>query len=214
MKTAELMDLLARGAGPVGADPALPRLAVAPPLGVLLAAGLALGVLGPLPASVWAQPAPWLKLLIALAALAAGFSFCMALARPLTAVKRLRLPRGVLLLTLLGVGLIAAWGLVLTPGDRLASGLFGHSWWICPLAVLCCALPTFAAAFWRLRGLAPTRLRAAGAAAGLLAGGCGAFGYALACEELSPLFIASWYPLGIALVAGLGALLGPKLLRW
>ena len=70
------------------------------------------------------------------------------------------------------------------------------------------------AAFWALRGLAPTRPRAAGLAAGLLAGAVGATGYALSCSELSMAFVAIWYTLGIALAGGLGALLGPRLLRW
>jgi hypothetical protein len=71
-----------------------------------------------------------------------------------------------------------------------------------------------AAALWALRGLAPTRPRAAGGAAGLLAGAVGAAGYSLACPEASPGFVAAWYTLGIALTGGLGALLGPRLLRW
>jgi hypothetical protein len=70
------------------------------------------------------------------------------------------------------------------------------------------------ASLWALRGLAPTRPRAAGLAAGLLAGAIGAFAYALACHEVSVAFVALWYSLGIALSGALGALLGPRLLRW
>jgi len=76
------------------------------------------------------------------------------------------------------------------------------------------SLPALAGALWALRGLAPTRPRAAGLAAGLLAGGLGAFGYALSCTELSPAFVAIWYSLGIALAGALGAALGPRILRW
>ena len=65
-----------------------------------------------------------------------------------------------------------------------------------------------------LRGLAPTQLRLAGLAAGLLAGGVGAIGYALSCTEVGLPFVATWYSLGIALTGALGALLGPRLLRW
>jgi hypothetical protein len=75
-------------------------------------------------------------------------------------------------------------------------------------------LPALAAALWALRGLAPTQARAAGLAAGLLAGGLGAFGYALACTELSPAFVAVWYSLGIGMAGALGAALGPLTLRW
>jgi hypothetical protein len=47
-----------------------------------------------------------------------------------------------------------------------------------------------------------------------LAGALGALGYALACTELSPAFIAVWYSLGIGLAGALGAALGPLVLRW
>jgi hypothetical protein len=48
----------------------------------------------------------------------------------------------------------------------------------------------------------------------LFAGALGAFGYALACDELALPFVAAWYTLGVLLTAGLGALLGPRVLRW
>ncbi|MEY3253450.1 MAG: hypothetical protein RL227_2423, partial [Pseudomonadota bacterium] len=76
------------------------------------------------------------------------------------------------------------------------------------------SLPALAAAMWALRGLAPTHPAQAGAAAGLFAGALGAFGYSLACDELALPFIAAWYTLGVLLTAGLGALLGPRVLRW
>jgi hypothetical protein len=65
-----------------------------------------------------------------------------------------------------------------------------------------------------MRELAPTRLRAAGLAAGLLAGAIASFAYATVCGEQSAAFVAVWYSLGIALAAGLGAMLGPRALRW
>jgi len=40
------------------------------------------------------------------------------------------------------------------------------------------------------------------------------FGYALVCRELSASFVAVWYSVGIGLAALLGALLGPRALRW
>ena len=65
-----------------------------------------------------------------------------------------------------------------------------------------------------LRWLAPTRLRAAGAAAGLAAGAWAACLYCLHCPETAAPFILVWYSAGITLATGLGALLGPRLLRW
>ncbi|MFS2051364.1 NrsF family protein, partial [Variovorax sp. CT11-76] len=49
---------------------------------------------------------------------------------------------------------------------------------------------------------------------GALAGGVGAAVYALHCPELTAPFIAVWYVSGIAVPVLVGALLGPRLLRW
>jgi hypothetical protein len=57
-------------------------------------------------------------------------------------------------------------------------------------------------------------LRAAGAVAGLAAGAFAATVYCLHCQEVSALFVLTWYSLGILLAASVGALLGPRLLRW
>jgi hypothetical protein len=80
--------------------------------------------------------------------------------------------------------------------------------------VLALSMPALAASLWAVRGLAPTRPSLAGFAAGLLAGSVGAFGYSLSCPEASPAFVAVWYTLGIGLTGCLGAVLGPRVLRW
>ena len=54
----------------------------------------------------------------------------------------------------------------------------------------------------------------AGAAAGLLSGTGGALIYTLHCTEMAAPFLAIWYLLGILIPAAVGALLGPRLLRW
>jgi hypothetical protein len=48
----------------------------------------------------------------------------------------------------------------------------------------------------------------------LTAGGAGAAVYALHCPESGAPFVAIWYSMGILLACGLGALLGPRVLRW
>ncbi len=98
-------------------------------------------------------------------------------------------------------------------GDWLAMWL-GHSWTKCPWLVLLLSGPIFIGLLWSFRRLAPTRLRAAGAAAGFAAGAWAATLYCLHCPEVSAIFVLTWYTLGIALAAGMGALLGPRLLRW
>lgn len=99
------------------------------------------------------------------------------------------------------------------PGQWLAMWL-GESWMVCPWLVLAMALPVFVGLLWSFRRMAPTRLRLAGAAAGLASGAIGAMLYCLHCPEMAAIFVLTWYTLGILLTAGVGALVGPRLLRW
>ena len=99
------------------------------------------------------------------------------------------------------------------PGDWLAMWL-GHSWRSCPWLILLLALPIFIGLLWSFRRLAPTRLRTAGAGAGFTAGAWSATLYCLHCPEVSAVFVLTWYSLGIALAAAIGAVVGPRLLRW
>ncbi|NIJ09542.1 hypothetical protein FHS31_003175 [Sphingomonas vulcanisoli] len=99
------------------------------------------------------------------------------------------------------------------PADWLAMWL-GHSWKVCPWLVLTLSLPIFVGLLWSFKRLAPTRLRAAGAAAGLASGAWAATLYCLHCPEVSALFVLTWYSLGIALASAFGALIGPRFIRW
>jgi hypothetical protein len=76
------------------------------------------------------------------------------------------------------------------------------------------SIPAFVAAAAGVRYLAPTNLPAAGAVVGMLAGAVGAAGYALHCHDDSIAFVAFAYTLAMAETALLGALLGPRILRW
>lgn len=80
----------------------------------------------------------------------------------------------------------------------------------CTVSIAALSLPVFVLSMFALRGLASTRPRAAGAAAGLLAGAAAAAVYALHCDEMALPFLAVWYVLGVAVPAALGALLGPS----
>lgn len=211
MKTDELIDLLARGAGPAPRAVVARRLLPAALAGLLLATALALGLGGPLPAAMFATPAPWLKLGYTAALAAAAAWWLAGLARPLGRVQG---PRRLLAGVVVGMAVIGALGWLATPEAGRWVALTGHSWLACPFNVLGLSLPGLGLALWALRGLAPTRPRTAGAAAGWMAGALGAFGYAFSCTESAAPFVAVWYTLGIALCGGLGALLGPRLLRW
>ncbi|AYJ85341.1 DUF1109 domain-containing protein (plasmid) [Sphingomonas paeninsulae] len=90
----------------------------------------------------------------------------------------------------------------------------GQSWRVCSLLVFGFSLPIFAGLMIAFRSFAPTRLRLTGAVAGLAAGGFASTLYGLHCPEASALFVFLWYSLGISMAAGLGALVGPKFLRW
>jgi hypothetical protein len=65
-----------------------------------------------------------------------------------------------------------------------------------------------------LRQDAPSQPSLAGAVAGLAASGIAATFYAANCDDDSPLFVMTWYPIAIAIVASVGYLAGRKLLRW
>jgi hypothetical protein len=65
-----------------------------------------------------------------------------------------------------------------------------------------------------LRRGAPTRPILAGVIAGLVAGGVAATFYAAHCTDDSPLFVATWYTLAIAMLGVLGGILGRIFARW
>jgi hypothetical protein len=211
MKTDDLIDLMAQGAGPAPRHPALPRLALALGLGVLTALAVVLMLMKPVSGAVLAQGAWWVKLGYAVA-LAATLAWLAArLGRPV--VRAQPAVRWVAAVVAVMVALAAWQTLAAAPEVRMALWR-GHSASTCPLSVLALSLPTLALGLWALRGLAPTRLRWAGAAVGLMAGATGAAAYAVACDELGFSFVATWYTLGIALAGALGTWLGPRTLRW
>ena len=157
-----------------------------------------------------------------------GFSFWMKWTYTLSlgvgaifAVSRLARPTPVSLrwLWLLAVPVLLLAGigigeLVDTPSRDWLAMWLGGSWKVCPWLVLTLAMPIFVGLLWSFRRMAPTRLRAAGAAAGLAAGAWAATIYCLHCPEVSAIFVLTWYSLGIVLAAAVGALIGPRLMRW
>lgn len=133
------------------------------------------------------------------------------LARPVPASLRglwfLAIP--VLILAGIGIGEFAS-----NPSSEWLAIWLSRSWKVCPWLVLGLSVPIFIGLLWSFRKLAPTRLRAAGAAAGLASGAWAATVYCLHCPEVSAMFVLTWYSLGILLATAGGALLGPRLMRW
>ena len=92
--------------------------------------------------------------------------------------------------------------------------LMGSTAATCPWLIMMLAIPILAGALWAMRLMAPTRLAQAGAAIGVTAGSLAAFVYALSCDEGAAPFVLAWYGLGIAVPTIVGAILGPRALRW
>jgi hypothetical protein len=112
------------------------------------------------------------------------------------------------------VTVAAAWNYMSAPAHAREEMLMGATAWVCPLYVMALSTPLLVAALAFMRRLAPTNPTLAGAATGLAAGALGAWVYSFHCTEQGLPFLASWYSLGIAAVAVIGALLGKALLRW
>jgi hypothetical protein len=90
----------------------------------------------------------------------------------------------------------------------------GSSWQRCPPRIAILSAPIFAGACWAIRRQAPLRLRATGTLAGLVSGGIAATMYAFAYKENGAGFVLVWYTLGIAISTAVGAMIGPRVLRW
>lgn len=213
MRTDDLIDLLARGPLDVRRGQFTRRLGFAAVTGLVLASVASVVWQGLRPdfAAAWAEPAMWAKTGFLAAMLAAGLWASARLARPGLSLGAagwaIAAP----------VVLVWLWAAIELAGAAAGEGaglVLGHTWMYCPVRVATLSIPAFALAVWALRGLAPTRLRRAGAAAGLFSGGVGALAYSLHCPEMAGAFIGTWYVLGMLAPTLLGALLGPRLLRW
>ncbi len=211
MKTETLIEILARQAGPAPDFPVARRLAAAGGLGLLASSVLALALIGPLPAAVFYTAAPWVKLGFAVLLLIGASALAARLSRPVSSTA---IPRAAVISVFLLMLLAGAVTLITTPEGERWSALLGDTWWICPWMLMMLSLPALTAILWSMRSLAPTRLKQAGFAAGLVAGVVGAMGYSLACPETSVAFVAVWYSLGIVLSGWVGQWLGPRVLRW
>lgn len=213
MKTDDLISLLAHGEGPVDRHALVRRLATAllgGLLGALLLTAVLYGVRSDL-AEVAQTPLFWAKLALPASLALLGLGLTQRLARPGV--------EGGALWPLLGLPLLLVWlgaavSLLGAPVETRADLILGRTWRTCALNIALLSVPAFIGLFIALRGLAPTRPRQAGASAGLLAGSTATLAYCLHCPEMAVPFWGVWYVLGIVLPTLLGALLGPRLLRW
>ena len=213
MKTDDLISMLSAGVAPVDPDFAARRFQLALTGGGALSLMLMAMLYGVNPNLGEAANLLmfWVKFAFATALFLAGLLLTARLSIPgrpwRTAAKSVLLP-------VLAMFLLAAVVLFnAEPQERLPMVL-GETWTACATRIALVSSPLFLATVWAVNGLAPTQLRLAGAAAGLLAGGLGSVVYALHCTEMAAPFVAVWYTAGVLLTSGFGALIGPRLLRW
>jgi len=213
MRTDDLIEQLAGSVTPAPRHAAVKRLCTGLACGGMVAVAALVAWLGVRPDIVEASATAtfWMKWVFTLSIAWAAYVMVRRLGRPDGDIGRawwgLAAPVAV-------VGMMAVVELLRAPPAARAGILFGHTALQCAAAIVGLAGPVLAGLLWAFGRLAPTRLRLAGAAAGLLAGAVGATVYALTCPEQTAAFMVTWYDAGILASGLIGALLGPRLLRW
>ena len=188
------------------------RLAWAVVFGATIVLALVTGVVGLRPdmANAVADSSFWAKLVftgsVALLALAGARN----LARPDVSSIKLAyfaVPIGILVV-------LAVFELNAAPADRRSALVFGVSWRECPVLITMLAVPLLAILLRLFSGFAPERPRLTGAIVGVAAGATTAMLYSLHCPETAMTFLLLWYGAGIAIVGAIGAIVGPRFMRW
>jgi hypothetical protein len=213
MKTRDLVSRLADDLVPIEPN------AVAKRIGRALIQGLTTstlvlvalyGVRGNMPAMM-ATPLFWIKLMFPLAVIVPALTLAEQLGQPGASTKRAWMT---VLLPILTLWAVVAVILVFTPRGYRLQLMLGSTWRVCTLNIVLLSLPPLGAAMKAMHGLAPPHLALAGAGVGLLAGAEGVLVYTLYGVEMSVPFWGIWYVLAIGITTAIGAVLGPRLLRW
>jgi hypothetical protein len=211
MRTDELIRAMA--ADTTRARPVAAVLPWALAAGALLAAAVALPLLGPRPdlASALMQVRVLAKQGLPLLLAAGACGAAVRLARPGSGVGRWG--RALAAVPVL-LGAVVLAELAQLPPAAWMPALVGQTRATCLTAIPLMSVPMLVGTLWALRRGASTRPGLSGCLAGLLSGGAAAAIYAVHCTEDSPLFYAAWYGLAILIVAAAGTALGSRLLRW
>jgi hypothetical protein len=153
----------------------------------------------------------WMKIgytaSLALIAIAAAIVLARPEARPPRWLWLLAFPVAVL-------GAISAFELSSAPADHRMAMWLGETWALCPANLVMLSLPIMITVMIGYRRFAPTHMRITGAVIGLGAGAAAATVYCLHCPEETAIFVLTWYSLGIAVATVIGAIAGPRFLRW
>ena len=213
MKTNDLIAMLATEASAISTVSPLRRCAQATATGVAISLALVLTLWGLNPElnALAHTQAFWVKVVWLAVTCLFGAPVVMHLARPDVAAGR-----GVwgIAAALAGMALLALMQVATVDADTGMQLMLGSSWQECSASIATLSVPLLAALLWMLRDMAPTRPALAGASAGLMAGTLASLVYSLHCTETAYAFVAVWYVAGIAVMTGVGALLGSRLLRW
>lgn len=152
-----------------------------------------------------------LKLAFAMTVIGTGLAF---LARSIRPGLDARTPFRLAWLPFIALSIAAIAELAFGFSTRPHPMTAGTHWLLCLYCIPLFAAIPFVLLVLALRGGAPTHLTRTGAIAGLVAGAVGAAAYAFHCPDDSLPFIALWYGASIVFCAAIGAMLGPRLLRW
>jgi hypothetical protein len=151
------------------------------------------------------------KLTIALTIAVAGIGLTLRLARPDGSPGWWKWSLAAVALFLVAA---VASELVAVPTWQWGRQLFGVNWIACLTFIPLLSIPLLSGLIMALRHAAPTDAGLTGAVAGIAAGGIAATIYAAHCPDDSPLFVAAWYSLSIAIVSVCGFAAGRRLLKW
>ena len=151
------------------------------------------------------------KFVVTIALAASAFALLHVLSRPEAGVRR-SLPRLAVAPALLAAGVVVE--LAVSSPDTWSARLAGANSLVCLTYIPLIGIGPLALLLLALRHGAPSHPALAGAVAGFTAGGLAATFYAAHCTDDSPLFVATWYSIAIAMLTLLGALGGSRIARW
>ena len=176
----------------------------------VIAFELTLGIRADLPSAVetWRFD---LKVLMTIILAVTSAKFVWGLARPAADIRSAELALAAAPLLLAGA---VVYEFCSVPASEWLQRALGANSAVCVTSIAFLSLAPLGAAFYALRRGAPLKPGFAGAAAGLCASALAAVLYATHCRNDSPLFVAIWYPAGIALVSYASMLAGRRFLRW
>lgn len=213
MQTNDLISLMTASHQPV--DTAWLRRATGlAALGALMATvALVLVTLGARPdfGGVWMTLPVVAKALLGASVAAIALTLFLRSLRPGLQTARL-LPLVAIPLMLAGVWALMT--LAESPTAQWSGLVFGRHWRACLIAVPLYAMCPLVILLILARWGAPVDRRLTGACAGLASAGLATVAYSVHCPDDTAPFLAVWYTLAIIIVAGLGALSFPRLVRW